>query len=187
MGLHRRGVRDLVLQVRVGGWRPRRRPPKCGFAQPGCAPFGSPGAGSLGCVDEFLHERNVVLADEAKSVLLDALEDDFLPALATLRRRADGNYERDRRPEKFPAIDPSIARPVAADGVKPSGLTAWAAFELWIAERKPAASSVNRWRAVFSDLRETFGDRDLASISANEAEGWIDGPNDRGQVRPCRQ
>ena len=38
---------------------------------------------SLGRVDEFLHERNVVLADEAKSIFLDALESDFLPALAT--------------------------------------------------------------------------------------------------------
>ena len=65
----------------------------------------------IGLCGRVPSQRNVVLADEAKSVLLDALEDDFLPALATLRRRADGNYERDRRPEKFPAIDPSIARP----------------------------------------------------------------------------
>jgi integrase len=130
---------------------------------------------SLGRVDEFLHERNVVLADEAKSIFLGALEGDFLPALATLRRRADGNYEQDKRREGFPTVDPNIARQPVPEGIKPSGLTVWAAFELWIAERKPAASSVNRWRAVFNGLRETFGDRDLASITAKEARGWIDG------------
>jgi hypothetical protein len=130
---------------------------------------------SLGRVDEFLHERNVVLADEAKLIFLDALEGEFLPALATLRRRADGNYERDKRPESFPAVDPSVARQAVQAGVKPVGLTVWAAFELWIAERQPAASSVNRWRAVFNGLRETFGDRDLSSITLNEAQEWIDG------------
>jgi hypothetical protein len=40
---------------------------------------------SLGRVNEFLRERNVALADETKTVFLDALEGDFLPALATLR------------------------------------------------------------------------------------------------------
>jgi hypothetical protein len=56
-----------------------------------------------------------------------------------------------------------------------SGLTAWSAFRLWIEERKPAPSSVNRWRAVFSALRKTFGDRDLVSITPEEVEEWIEG------------
>jgi integrase len=34
---------------------------------------------------------------------------------------------------------------------------------------------MNRCRAVSNGLRETFGDRDLASITAKEARGWIDG------------
>jgi integrase len=96
----------------------------------------------------------------------------FMPALATLRRRAGGDYRQDRRPEKFPS---PVGLAVSPSNVKPSGLTMWSAFELWIEERKPAASSVNRWRAVFSALRENFGDRDLVSITPEEIQEWIEG------------
>jgi integrase len=34
---------------------------------------------------------------------------------------------------------------------------------------------VNRWRAVFAGLRDTFGDRDVASITTEEVQGWVDG------------
>jgi hypothetical protein len=111
----------------------------------------------------------------SEGALLDAVEEEFLPALKLLARRAGGDYRPDRRPEKFAPPDPKLGRPVVPEGIKPSGLTAWAAFELWIAERKPAASSVNRWRAVFNGLREKFGNRDLATITPNEAQDWIDG------------
>jgi hypothetical protein len=129
---------------------------------------------SLGRVEEFLHGRNMALSAEAKTAFLDAMEGEFMPALATLRRRAGGDYRPDKRPEMFPAPDPHMGRPVPA-GVKPSGLTAWGVFELWIDERKPAPSSVNRWRAVFAGLRENFGERDAAAITAEEAQQWIDG------------
>ncbi len=128
---------------------------------------------SLGNVEEFLHDRRVVLNEEAKGELLDVVEAEFMAALRLLRRRADGDYRRDRRPEKYPAVDP-VARPVP-EGVKPSGLTAWGTFELWIVGRKPAPSSVNRWRAVFNGLREQFGERDAATITPEEAQGWLDG------------
>jgi integrase len=130
---------------------------------------------SLGRIEQFLHERNAVLGEEAKGVLLDAIEVEFMPALATLRRRAGGDYTRDRRPEKFPGVDPSVGRPALPEGIKPSGLSVWSAFELWIEERKPAPSTVNRWRAVFARLRERFGDRDVATITADEAQEWLDG------------
>jgi hypothetical protein len=126
---------------------------------------------SLGRVEEFLSLAGVVLGEDAKAAFLDAMDGEFAPALKTLRRHAGGDYRPDKRPEKFP---------VASVGVKPSAtpssrFTAWSVFELWIEERKPAASSVNCWRAVFSALRKTFGDRDLVSITPEEVQQWIEG------------
>ena len=42
-------------------------------------------------------------------------------------------------------------------------------------ERKPAPSTVNRWRAVFSALRETFKDRDVVTITPEEVQEWVEG------------
>ncbi len=99
-----------------------------------------------------------------------------MPALATLRRRAGGDYRQDRTPEKFPSpLEPAVDLKAQPPSRALSGLTAWSAFQLWIEERKPAPSSVNRWRAVFGALRETFGDRDLVTITAEEAQEWLEG------------
>lgn len=45
-------------------------------------------------------------------------------------------------------------------------------FEQWIAEAKPAISTVNRWRAVFLNLQDKFGKRD---ISEDDARDWAKG------------
>jgi len=130
---------------------------------------------SLGRVEEFLQTRRIVLSADAKATLLDAIEGEFMPALATLRRRAGGDYRQDRRPEKFPTTAGLTNLKPSRPSGPSSGLTMWGAFELWIDERKPAPSSVNRWRAVFSALRETFGARDLVTITTEEAQEWIEG------------
>jgi integrase len=126
---------------------------------------------SMGRVDEFLQTHRTVLSGDARAPFLDTLKGEFMPALATLRRRAGGDYRQDRRPEKFPS---TAGLAVSPSNVKPSGLTAWGAFELWIEERKPAPSSVNRWRAVFSALRETFKDRDVVTITSEEVQEWVE-------------
>jgi integrase len=47
----------------------------------------------------------------------------------------------------------------------------FALFEQWVAKKKPAASSVNRWRAVFDDLQSRFGAKE---ISAADAKAWAE-------------
>ena len=133
---------------------------------------------SLGNVEAFLHERGMVLTEEAKGLFLDVVEPEFAAAIRLLRRRAGGDYAKDKRPERFAALDlPKTPAPSAV----PSGLSAaarltcWAAFELWIEGRRPAPATINRWRAVFVDLKGTFGDRDAATITADEAQAWVDG------------
>jgi integrase len=126
-----------------------------------------------GNVERFLAETRRTLSDKALGMLLDAMEPEFLAVLQLLHRRAEGDWSRDARPERFPAPSPSSPRALPS-GVKPSGLTCWGAFELWIETRKPAISSIDRWRAVFNGLRAKFGERDIATITADEAQAWID-------------
>jgi integrase len=123
-----------------------------------------------GEVDRFLHEQGRALSDDAMHAFLDVLEDEFHAALRVLSRRAEGDWSRDSHLDKFPPEQPP-QWPMAA---KLSGLTVWAAFELWIAERQPATASVNRWRAVFVSLRDTFEERDVATITPEEAQQWAD-------------
>lgn len=47
-----------------------------------------------------------------------------------------------------------------------------ALFKRWIMEAKPAVSTVNRWRAVFLNLQDKFGKRD---ISEDDAAEWARG------------
>lgn len=125
-------------------------------------------------IERFLRERDRLLGDAAMGALLDVLEVEFLAAIRLLRRRAEGDWSRDTRPAKFPDL---TAVPIQSSRmlVEPSGLTVWGAFEYWIEGRKPAAASINRWRAVFVNLREQFAERDAATITADEAQQWADG------------
>jgi integrase len=125
-----------------------------------------------GSVDRFLldHE-NRSLSDAALHTFLDVLEGEFPAAVRVLSRRAEGDWSRDSRPEKFPPAQGSSRQ---APDAKLSGLTVWSAFELWIEGRKPATASINRWRSVFVNLRERFGDTDAARITPEEAQQWAD-------------
>ncbi len=130
---------------------------------------------SLGSVPAFFGEQGVVLSKAAEASFLDAMEEEFTAAMRLLSRRAGGDYRPDRRPERFPIVDLKTARPAPPETTSLSGLTCWAAFELWIEGRKPAPATINRWRAVFVNLKGTFGDRDAATITAGEAQAWVDG------------
>ena len=72
-------------------------------------------------------------------------------------------------------IDPVSLRPVKLSRAVvrlPNERGPKALFEQWIAETKPAVSTVNRWRAVFLNLQDKFGKRD---ISEDEARDWAKG------------
>lgn len=116
-------------------------------------------------VPTFLAEHDTVLTPEATEALLDVIGDDFVAACAVLRRRAGGDFGHDSRPQRFPKLP----------GIKPerlAGMTCWPLFDAWVHERKPAASTVDRWRSVFLALEAHFADRDIATISQDEAIEW---------------
>src|SRR5262249_9586825 len=93
---------------------------------------------------------------------------EYLEAVKLLERRAKNDYTPDTRPQRFPKLTLTKAR-------EGSDATPWMLFEAWIAARKPAPSSVTRWRAGFLDLEEDFKERSASSITPDEAQTWADG------------
>src|SRR5262249_50151138 len=69
----------------------------------------------------------------------------------SLTRRADKDYSPDSRPSEFPKFD---GRKIARSATE---VTPWQLFDTWVKARQPAASGVNRWRCVFVDLEQRFG------------------------------
>ncbi|WP_338610455.1 tyrosine-type recombinase/integrase [Pelagibacterium nitratireducens] len=120
-------------------------------------------------IEIFLAEAGRALRDEDRHRLLELLEDEFIAALQVLRRRAEGDYGRDTHRLRFPA---SGAQPV--DGRKHCGWNAWEAFEAWVKERNPQASTINRWRGVFEHLNTFTDGKDLTLITDDDAVAWKD-------------
>ncbi|WP_156653390.1 hypothetical protein [Methylobacterium sp. Leaf111] len=121
--------------------------------------------GELGLIATFLGEQGIRLTQEATDAFLDIVEGELLAAAATLRRRAGGDFSADGRVERYPEFRQALPG-------KAAGLTCWSLFEAWIAERKPGAATVDRWRAVFKGLDAFFEGRDIAAITGDDAIGW---------------
>lgn len=119
----------------------------------------------LGNVSTFLGERGIRLEQAATEAFLDIVEGELAAAAHALRRRANGDYTPDERAERHPEFKVLPRTRVA-------GLTCWSLFEAWIAERRPGAATVNRWRAVFRALDAYFEGRDIAGITNEDAIGW---------------
>lgn len=119
----------------------------------------------------FLAAEGVKLDHGSHDRLVDTLERDMVAALAALRRRAGGDYSPDHHRAKFPAEE---TPQLAPGNVKLAGWTAWEAFEAWVAERKPAPSTVNRWRGVFLNLNVFLNKRDIALVTDEDAVAWKD-------------
>jgi hypothetical protein len=117
-----------------------------------------------GETSRFLAARRIVLDNASRDLFLDALYADFAAALKLLIRRARGDYSPDTHSLQFPKFNGTDA-----------GHTAWHLFERWIAAKRPRASTVDRWRAVFLRLKEDFGNRSVTAITPEEAQEWITG------------
>jgi hypothetical protein len=116
----------------------------------------------LGETAQFLATKNIALNNEARDRFLDNLYDDLSEALKRLIRIANGDYGPDTYVERFPKLE-------GPD----NGETPYQLFKRWVAERKPAAATVESWRYVFLAMREHFKNRSAASIGPDEAQQWI--------------
>src|SRR5262245_55783174 len=117
----------------------------------------------VGETSQFLATKALVLNNDARNQFLDFLYKDLAAALKRLIRISEGDYSADKYRERFP-------RSHGAD----SGNTPWQLFEQWATERRPSASTIESWRTVFRAMEADFEGRGAASISAEEAQAWID-------------
>ena len=120
--------------------------------------------------DQFLANWGISLGDDAYRLFLDCLLDVFIQALSTLEARAKGDYSPDTYLEQFPKFEKTAKLTQQAEG-----LTCWKLFEVYVAARKPARSTVNRQRAVFKSLQEQFQDKPISAITPDDAHEWAEG------------
>jgi integrase len=118
---------------------------------------------------QFLTDKGESLSATANVAFLDCVLDNFWYACALLERRARGDHAPDPRPHSFPAFTReaprrSLGRPVGS---------CLALFEAYVRDANPAASTINRWRAVFRTLDGHLGRKDLAAFTSDEAQAWI--------------
>jgi integrase len=116
---------------------------------------------------QFLATQGLALSSEAQSLFLDCVLDEFEKAVLVLERRARNKYDTDDHTASFPKFE--LDRPSVRAGVDFLGL-----FEAYVKERKPAPSTVIRWRGVFENLNVHFKDRDPSSITGDEAFAWAE-------------
>jgi integrase len=113
---------------------------------------------------QFLAAKRLQLDPLSRDLFLDYVARDFFAALDLLVRRAEGDFGEDEYPKRFPKR--SETNP---------DLTPWALFERWIAEVKPATSTVDRWRAVFLKLEADFPNTNAAALLPEQMQVWAEG------------
>jgi integrase len=113
---------------------------------------------------QFLAAKRLQLDAPSRDLFLDYVARDFFAALNTLVRRAEGDF-RDEYAARFPK-----------SGEKADlDLTPWSLFERWIAEVKPAGSTVDRWRGVFLRLEADFPSTSAAALLPEQSHQWARG------------
>jgi integrase len=116
---------------------------------------------------QFLAGKGVALNSEAGDLFLDCVLEEFLAATRLLERRAEGDFTADLRPKRFPQFSQKSTGTC-------SGRTCWDLFQAWVNLKKPAISTVDRWRTVFLNLQSAFPERAAEAISEQEAKHWAD-------------
>jgi integrase len=116
--------------------------------------------------NQFLAAKRLVLDAASRDMFLDYVTRDFFAAVALLARREHGDEGPDKYAEQFPPIGQVSADP---------SLTPWALFERWIADAKPADSTVNRWRGVFLKLQADFPNQGAAALLPEQMQTWAEG------------
>jgi integrase len=120
-----------------------------------------------GQTSQFLAHRGIALTHSARTLFLDCVLDNYIAALSVLKQRAKGDYSPDDLPKTFPSFLPN--------GPSTTGLTPWDLFEGWVKAREPQQSTVESWRTVFKKLGQDFPNRTASSLTAEEAQRWLDG------------
>jgi hypothetical protein len=115
---------------------------------------------------QFLASKGEVLTPAAMTLFLDAVLHEFLEATQLLRRRAPGDYSPDQHLQTLPEY--RKVKPV----MRVASKTCLELFGAYFKAAKPAQSTVNRWRVVFTDLDKHIEGRNIDDFTADEAQSW---------------
>lgn len=126
-----------------------------------------PQVAELARVATFLASEGIALNTSAHALFVDAVQDNLMPAISVLEKRAKGDYSRDDNPETFP--------PFTDGPVRSSGIGCWELFEAYVHAVKPAPKTVSRWRAVFLEMQREFGEVGADGITEDAARAWVHG------------
>jgi integrase len=119
--------------------------------------------------DAFLADKGHALAQEARTLFLDCVLEEYIAVTLLLERRAQGDFSPDERLEQFPAFESAPKVPKVSEG-----LTSWKLFEVWVAAKQPGRATVDRSRSVFLHLDKHFEGRSANSITPDDAQAWAD-------------
>jgi hypothetical protein len=115
----------------------------------------------------FLASEGLALTADATILFVDAVAQRLFSAYAVLEQRANGDYSRDAYPDTFPAyVDQQC-------GATTTGMNCWDLFGAYVAAKQPAASTINRWRAVFKHLLVAFPGS-AGALTEENARAWKD-------------
>lgn len=112
----------------------------------------------------FLASEGLALTADADALFVAAVSDNLPNAYDTLESRAWGDHSPDPTPETFP---------VYKDERTGTGVGCWDLFGAYVEAVKPAAGTVNRWRAVFRHLQNAFPQRSADSLTEVDARTWM--------------
>jgi integrase len=126
-----------------------------------------------GYTAQLLASKGVVLTNAARDLFLDFAVDNYIAALSLLEARARNDYS----PDDLPATFPKFLRPKK----KAEDQSPWKLFESWVSVRKPSASTVTRWRGVFTDLEKIFSGPSAEHLTEDTAQTWA-----REKITPKR-
>jgi integrase len=126
-----------------------------------------PEVAEMALVASFLASEGLSLTQDAHTLFVDAVSERLFSAYALLEQRAKGDYTRDTYPDSFPAY-------VDRRRVASTGMSCWELFGAYVTARKPAAGTINRWRAVFKHLMAAFPDSGADALTEDDARAWKD-------------
>jgi integrase len=122
----------------------------------------------MALVASFLAAEGMALTHDAYILFVDAVSERLFSAYALLEQQAKGDYSRDNYPDTFPAyVDQRRAASAS------TGMNCWDLFGAYVAARKPAAGTINRWRAVFRHLQAAFPGS-AGALTEDNARAWKD-------------
>lgn len=123
----------------------------------------------------FLARERLALDPDGRRRFLSAVIDELLAANALLRRRAEGDYAPDARPQRFPEWRPVSGNSKLAPGLDQFG--PMALYKAWAKanEARTSDSTRSRWISVFRDLERFTGGRDIVSFTEEDALAWREG------------